>query len=122
MARPDGAAGLIWVGSTVVVADVREWLETPNPSGTNRYNDHQMTPDHLPKRVRPNSLGEAFRLTHERWLNRAIKNPRRYPTIPSIRVDSGGFDRLTDSPLGRSWADQWWHDTFRSMDTSSPDA
>lgn len=75
-----------------------------------------MNPDHLPKRAKPHSLGEAFRLTHERWLNRAIKHPRRYPTIPSMRVESGGFDRLTETPLGRSWAEQWWHDTFRTMD------
>lgn len=81
-----------------------------------------MSSSPAPRRVRPQSLGEAFRLTHERWLNRAIKHPRRYPTIPSLRVDSGGFEQLTATPLGRAWADQWWHDTFRSMDsdTSNP--
>ncbi len=76
----------------------------------------------VPRRNRPHSLAEAFRLTHERWLNRAVKNPRRYPTIPSLRVDAGGFDRLTDTPLGRAWADQWWSDTFRSMESESPNS
>lgn len=68
------------------------------------------------------TLAEAFRLTHERWLNRAVQHPHRYPTIPSIRVDSGGFENLTKTPLGRAWAEQWWHDTFRSMDQTPADS
>ncbi|MEQ8844766.1 MAG: hypothetical protein RIB58_07910 [Phycisphaerales bacterium] len=80
-----------------------------------------MKPNPVPRRHHPLSLAEAFRLTHERWLNRAVKHPKRYPTIPSLRVDAGGFDRLTSSPLGRAWADQWWHDTFRSMEKDAGD-
>jgi len=75
----------------------------------------------LPRRNRPHSLAEAFRQTHERWLNRAVKQPGRYPTIPSLRVDAGGFERLTSTPLGRAWADQWWHETFHSMESHSTD-
>lgn len=108
------------------MVDVRTMPEQA-PAGANhappyRYNANEMKPDPAPRRVRPYSLGEAFRLTHERWLNRAINHPRRYPTIPSIRVDAGGFDELTDTPLGRSWAEQWWHDTFHTLDTNQPDA
>jgi len=70
-----------------------------------------------PRRTgRPHSLGEAFRLAHERWLNHAVRHRRRYPVIPSIRVEAGGFDRLRQTALGQAWAEQWWDDTFRAMD------
>ncbi|MEO1007303.1 MAG: hypothetical protein AAFX79_01920 [Planctomycetota bacterium] len=81
-----------------------------------------MHPNPLPRRNRPASLAEAFRRTHERWLNRAIRRRRPYPVIPAIRVDAGGFERLTGTPLGRAWADQWWHDTFRAMDRDADPA
>lgn len=57
-----------------------------------------------------------FRRTHERWLSWALRSKRRFPNIPTLRVDQGGFSALLKSPGGRAMADRWWEETLAHLD------
>ncbi|MCC6661076.1 MAG: hypothetical protein IT437_09350 [Phycisphaerales bacterium] len=50
----------------------------------------------------------AFRRSHERFLDRALRTPWAFPHIPLRRVADGGFDRLRRRG-GQARAEQWWH-------------
>lgn len=60
-----------------------------------------------------------LRREHERWLNRAIKAPGHYPTIPTRRADDGGFSGLLARPGGARLAELWWR---RALDRVDLDA
>lgn len=62
------------------------------------------------------SRASQFRLVHERWLNRAVKSPGRYPRIPTRRVDSGGFSGLLSRPNGEVLAERWWDLALQRVD------
>ena len=53
-----------------------------------------------------------MRAEHERFLSAALAPHRRYPRIPTKRVDQGGFDRLMSRQSGRKLADRWWETAF----------
>ena len=61
-------------------------------------------------------LGERARRVHEAWLNEALKNPDRWPRIPTRRVSDGGFGPMMSKPEGRAWARQWWGDVLVESD------
>lgn len=65
---------------------------------------------------------QAFCRVHERWLSWAMQPGRRFPTIPTIRVDHGGFDPLLQRPAGRAAAEQWWETTLAHMGGPADDA
>ena len=57
---------------------------------------------------------EKFRQEHELWLTAALTGSGRVRTrrIPIRRVSEGGFSRMTGTPEGRYWIEQWWNGTF----------
>jgi hypothetical protein len=59
-----------------------------------------------------NDRGAVMRRVHSRWLSRAIDTPLALPRIPTIAVDRGGFEPITDTAGGRAWADAWWGRTL----------
>ncbi len=64
------------------------------------------------------AAGERARRSHERWLNRAMRDRTRvYPTIPLRRVADGGFAPVTSTREGRAWADMWWQVTLDQVDS-----
>lgn len=65
------------------------------------------------------SHSERARLSHERWLNRALERERlghALPTIPTRAEREGGFSRLMSTALGRAWAYAWWEGTLGSLE------
>lgn len=52
--------------------------------------------------------GTRFRTEHSRFLTRALSSKRRYPTIPTKRVDEGGFSGLLSMSDGEKRAALWW--------------
>lgn len=65
--------------------------------------------------------GERARMVHSLWLSHHLVgrsgigsgNPGTavggLPDIPSRKVVDGGFDELIATPLGKAWAEDWWH-------------
>ncbi|XHC25542.1 MAG: hypothetical protein ACFHWZ_04145 [Phycisphaerales bacterium] len=37
------------------------------------------------------------------------------PEIPSRKVDDGGFDEIMATPLGKAWAEDWWHGAIEQV-------
>ena len=52
--------------------------------------------------------GARFRAEHSRFLTLALLSGRRYPRIPSKRVDRGGFSGLLKLDEGEKRAAMWW--------------
>ena len=62
------------------------------------------------------SRAELMRLAHERWLDRAIRSGKRYPTIPTRAVRDGGFSAVMGTPEGREDAARWWSGVLEVVD------
>jgi hypothetical protein len=62
------------------------------------------------------SHARRCREAHERWLNRAIRTPERYPRIPTRRVETGGFSGLLHRPGGARLAELWWERALERVD------
>lgn len=61
--------------------------------------------------------GEIFRETHSRWLTLAMARPRKYPRIPVMPEDEGGFRDLRKRPGGDVLMDWWWVNTLDGVDS-----
>lgn len=68
------------------------------------------------QRRRIQDAGERFREEHSRFLTLALRSRRRYPLIPTKRVDTGGFSGLMKLPDGQKRAEMWWAGAIRRVD------
>jgi len=59
--------------------------------------------------------GARFRAEHSAFLTRALLGGRRYPRIPTKRVDRGGWDRVRQTG-GEDRFEQWWQAAFGKTD------
>lgn len=66
-------------------------------------------------RRRDDSAAARFRREHEAFLTCAFALDIRYPTIPTRRVDEGGFNRLRGRG-GQARAERWWRLAMNAMD------
>ena len=60
--------------------------------------------------------GARFRAEHSRFLTLALLSGRRYPRIPSKRVDQGGYTGLMKLDEGEKRAAMWWAAAFMRLD------
>ncbi|MCR9077073.1 MAG: hypothetical protein NXI07_13625, partial [bacterium] len=60
--------------------------------------------------------GARFRAEHSRFLTLALLSGRRYPRIPSKRVDQGGYAGLMKLDEGEKRAAMWWAAAFMRVD------
>jgi hypothetical protein len=60
--------------------------------------------------------GARFRAEHSRFLTLALLSGRRYPRIPSKRVDRGGFNGLLKLDEGQKRAAMWWAAALNRVD------
>lgn len=68
------------------------------------------------RKKRIQDAGKRFRAEHSRFLTIALRSGRRYPQIPTKRVDTGGFSGLMKLPEGQRRASMWWTGAFERID------
>jgi len=54
------------------------------------------------------SVAVEYRRQHSRWLTRAVRQPDRYPRIPTKPDALGGYSRMRSHQERRARADLWW--------------
>lgn len=60
--------------------------------------------------------GERFRAEHSRFLTLALLSGRRYPRIPTKRVDQGGFSGLMKLSESEKRTSMWWSAAMNRLD------
>lgn len=60
--------------------------------------------------------GARFRAEHSRFLTLALLSGRKYPRIPTKRVDQGGYSGLLRLSEGEKRAAMWWAAAMTRVD------
>lgn len=60
--------------------------------------------------------GARFRAEHSRFLTLALRSGRKYPRIPTKRVDQGGYSGLLKLSEGEKRAAMWWSTAMNRVD------
>ncbi|MDF1808295.1 MAG: hypothetical protein P1U42_01215 [Phycisphaerales bacterium] len=60
--------------------------------------------------------GAKFRAEHSRFLTLALLSNKKYPKIPSKRVDLGGYSGLMKLTEGEKRAALWWAKAIDRVD------
>jgi len=63
--------------------------------------------------------GAKFRAEHSRFLTLALLSGKKYPKIPSKRVDLGGYSGLMKLTEGEKRASLWWAKAIEQVDNPS---
>lgn len=80
------------------------------------YNGFRMIWEGFRRSRRLTDAGERFRAEHSRFLTLALRSGRKYPRIPTKRVDQGGFSGLMKLSEGEKRASMWWTAAMNRVD------